>query len=104
MLITAPESLDLSGSNFISNQAEFGGAVSLTSTKEETREFGECYFEENRATDGGALYLYTGAGTAAVKDSDFVKNHASEMSRNGAVANTFMWSTFSTVGRLCSPT
>lgn len=84
MLITAPNELDLSDSRFSLNRAEFGGAISLTSTKEETREFGECHFEENEATDGGALYLYTGAGTAAVKDSNFVRNYASEIPRNGS--------------------
>lgn len=84
MLITAPDDLDLSGSRFNLNRAEFGGAISLTSTREETREFGDCSFESNEATDGGALYLYTGAGTAAVINSTFVRNYASEMSFNVA--------------------
>ena len=81
MSITAPSELDLSGSRFYQNRAEFGGAVSLTSTKEETRDFNDAYFEKNEATDGGALYLYTGAGKAAVKNAHFVRNYARETSR-----------------------
>lgn len=98
MLITAPDKLDLSGSRFYLNKAEFGGAVSLTSTKEETRFFEDCYFEENEATDGGALYLYTGAGTAAVQNSIFYQNYAREFPQNDvpqhASSHPILWGRF----------
>lgn len=78
MWMSAPTAHNIYGSIFVSNVAEFGGAVWLTSTENISREFEECLFEGNEATDGGALYFYTSAGTDIISSSAFSYNHAGD--------------------------
>lgn len=59
------------------NEAEFGGALSLTSTTWTTAEFKRCRFELNQGARGGALYLY-GDGLGLLDDCSFTLNVAGE--------------------------
>lgn len=78
MSISSPEQLWVRGTSFVSNTASFGGAIALNSGVDASRTFEECTFEENMASDGGALYLYTSAGQDVVLGSVFLRNYAGE--------------------------
>lgn len=81
--LTDPIEVYIVGASFVSNQALFGGAVSLASTIPTTGGLQRCRFETNDASNGGALYLST-AGTSDtglplfVEDSVFRHNIAGE--------------------------
>lgn len=79
MAVFSPESLDMSGVTFRSNFAEYGGAVLAVSTVNSSKEFQGCVFEDNTATDGGALFFYTSAGTDNIVNCVFTGNFASEI-------------------------
>lgn len=76
MSLSSPETLNVSGAAFASNVANFGGAIALNSGVDEARTFDECTFEENQASDGGALYFYTSAGLERIERSIFRGNYA----------------------------
>lgn len=61
-----------------SNTAEFGGAIYVALAVDKLTEFSTCLFEGNQATDGGAVYLYTGTGLDIFTDCVFRDNFASE--------------------------
>lgn len=73
------DNLNMSDVSFISNEAESGGAVGLTSTKWATAGFQRCRFESNKATRGGALFL-DGEVQSICHDSSFRLNVAGEAS------------------------
>lgn len=77
-----PAKLNISDSAFRLNEAESGGAVSLTSTVRETAGFHRCQFETNKGTDGGALHL-NGEGKRFLQESYFRLNVAGETSSKG---------------------
>ncbi|CAM9354539.1 unnamed protein product, partial [Laminaria digitata] len=75
--ITAPVALEVQGTLFKGNHAQFGGAIALTSTEDGEKQFDTCTFESNTATaDGGAMYLYTSAGREIIHRSIFRNNFA----------------------------
>lgn len=76
---TNPKSLNLKGVTFRSNSAEYGGAILVVSTTESSRTFQGCIFDNNMATDGGALYFYTSVGMEEIEDSVFTRNYASKI-------------------------
>ena len=66
----------ITGSNFTSNSANVGGAVSLAGVDQDSL-IDDCIFTDNTASDGGAVYLWTGGDAAVtVKDSIFSGNTA----------------------------
>lgn len=71
---------NVSGSLFSANEASIGGAVFSSDTREDEMVFGACVFEENRATDGGALYLNAFGDVDIVTASYFRGNVAGESS------------------------
>lgn len=84
--LTDPTVFDIHGTSFVSNEAVFGGAVSMTSTTKTTGSLEFCRFDGNDASNGGALYLSTGGTgeterSTLVQDSIFLHNVARECSR-----------------------
>ena len=69
--------VNISDVTFKMNEAESGGAVSLTSTTWTTANLKRCRFEENKGTRGGALFL-DGNGLGILFDSSFWLNVAGE--------------------------
>uniref|UniRef100_UPI00386C7447 beta strand repeat-containing protein n=1 Tax=Methanobrevibacter sp. TaxID=66852 RepID=UPI00386C7447 len=70
-------SADISGSEFINNTADLGGAVSISSATSGTFTIDECNFTDNKANElGGAIYEYTDGSPIAVSNSNFTKNTA----------------------------
>lgn len=78
MSVYAPQELRITGSTFVSNAAEIGGAIALTSSGEEGTEFHGCTFEKNSAKDGGALYMYTNEWDESVSNCTFRENYAGD--------------------------
>ena len=81
--LTDPIDVDIISASFASNEAAFGGAVSMTSAIGTTVWFERCRFESNDASNGGALYLINGGTSDAeasnlVQDSVFRRNVAGE--------------------------
>lgn len=88
--LTDPIEVYIIGATFCSNQALFGGAVSLASTIPTTGGVQSCRFETNDASNGGALYLSTGGTSDTglpifVEDSVFRHNIAGESPPTAAV-------------------
>ena len=69
--------VNISDVTFKMNEAESGGAVSLTSTIWTTADLKRCRFEKNKGTRGGALFL-DGRGLRLVHESSFWLNVAGE--------------------------
>lgn len=63
---------------YSSNNAGLGGAIFVVLAEDQRTEFTTCLFEGNQATDGGAVYLYTGTGVDIFTDCVFRDNFASE--------------------------
>lgn len=83
ILLTNPDEVFIRDVEFSSNEAMFGGAVSLTSSAAESPvEFELCQFQSNNASRGGALYL-NGEGQGMIRDSGFYDNVAGENSSRG---------------------
>lgn len=76
MSISQPTEVTLYGVLFVSNTADIGGAIALTSTGEEPTQFEACTFDSNSAVDGGALYMSTNEGMDVVRNCTFYGNHA----------------------------
>lgn len=77
--LTAPVEVKISNVIFAANTAKNGGAISVDSTTHNDRRVYEnCMFEDNMATDGGAVYLFGGAGLDYVTSSIFRNNFASK--------------------------
>lgn len=76
--MTGPIMVNVSEAKFASNTAELGGAISLGSPDGNSRTYDKCSFNDNKGSDGGALYLFGGSGVDAVTDSVFRDNHASK--------------------------
>ncbi|CAM9943247.1 unnamed protein product, partial [Laminaria digitata] len=75
--ITAPATLEVQGTLFKGNHAQFGGAVAMTSTEGIKTKFDTCTFESNTViADGGAMYLSTSAGREIIIRSIFRNNLA----------------------------
>lgn len=79
MSLSSPEQLNVSGATFAYNIASFGGAIALNSGVDMPRTFQGCIFEDNQASDGGALYFYTSAGLERIEESTFRRNYAREI-------------------------
>lgn len=79
IVLTHPVKAVIMDVSFDSNQAIFGGALSLTSTSGSLVEIESCHFEGNNASNGGALYN-RGQGQSFVKGSVFYRNVAGEIS------------------------
>lgn len=78
-----PTEVEIIGALFVSNEAAFGGAVSVRSAVRTTGWFERCRFDSSNASNGGALYLSTGGTNATessiiVQDSAFLHNVAGE--------------------------
>ncbi|CAM9433543.1 unnamed protein product, partial [Ectocarpus sp. 13 AM-2016] len=76
MSISQPTEVTLYGVLFVSNTADIGGAIALTSTGEEPTQFEACTFDYNSAVDGGALYMSTNEGMEVVRNCTFYGNQA----------------------------
>ena len=81
--LTDPVQVNIVDATFKSNIGTSGGAASLTSTESTSGGFDQCRFDSNHASNGGALYLSTGApdateGSRFVRDSIFHNNIAGE--------------------------
>ncbi|CAM9631089.1 unnamed protein product, partial [Laminaria digitata] len=72
-----PAKVNMSGLSFTLNTAELGGAISLGAPERNNRVYDNCTFSDNRASDGGAMYLFGGSGVDVVTASVFRHNHAS---------------------------
>ncbi|ADC47940.1 adhesin-like protein [Methanobrevibacter ruminantium M1] len=69
-------SADISGSEFINNTADCGGAVSLAGVGSDSS-IDDCTFIDNTAyADGGAVYFWTESASVTVTDSEFISNTA----------------------------
>ncbi|CAN0453308.1 unnamed protein product, partial [Laminaria digitata] len=79
--ISTPAALEVRGTLFKGNHAQFGGAIAMTSTVDGENEFDTCTFESNIATaDGGAIHLDTSAGRLIIHRSIFRNNFAGTIS------------------------
>ncbi|CAB1102169.1 unnamed protein product [Ectocarpus sp. CCAP 1310/34] len=80
MSLSQPTEVTLYGVLFVSNTADIGGAIALTSTGEEPTQFEACTctFDSNSAVDGGALYMSTNGGMEVVRNCNFYGNRAGE--------------------------
>jgi predicted outer membrane repeat protein len=71
-------SLLVSDCEFVGNEAEWGGAVSTTSSKS-VIEFMNCIFHDNKArTSGGAIYLGDAAQLISFQNCQFFGNEAAQ--------------------------
>lgn len=68
--------LDVDGAIFKSNKANRGGAAGVETAQNINHVFSECFFEDNEALDGGAVYLHQGPGVHIVNASVFRGNYA----------------------------
>ncbi|CAM9420172.1 unnamed protein product, partial [Laminaria digitata] len=55
------DALQGTGVVFESNSAEIGGAMYIAASGNTESEFSACVFARNKATDGGAIFVITGA-------------------------------------------
>ena len=69
--------VNISDVTFSMNEAESGGAVSLTSTTWTTADLKRCRFDKNKGTRGGAIFL-DAKGLGLLHDSSFWLNVAGE--------------------------
>ena len=77
ILVMGEAAADISGSEFINNTADLGGAVAISSGATGTFTIDNCDFIENTANNyGGAIYQYTDESSIVISDSDFTKNSA----------------------------
>ena len=77
ILVMGEAAADISGSEFINNTADLGGAVAISSGATGTFTIDNCDFIENTANNyGGAIYQYTDESSIVISDSDFTKNLA----------------------------
>lgn len=80
MSTDAVADLNVDGATFVLNEAASGGGaawvLSMTSIPFQRYLFERCTFEANRATDGGALYLFNSGTTVRVNGSVFRENVA----------------------------
>lgn len=70
--------LNVNGTIFKSNKASLGGAAYVIAVTDTPTVFRDCYFEENIAADGGAVYLNTALAVDIFSGSVFRKNSAGE--------------------------
>lgn len=68
----------MSSLKFSSNTATLGGAIALGSPENNDRVYDQCTFIDNKALDGGAMYLFGDAGVDIINSSVFRGNHASK--------------------------
>ncbi|CAN0298736.1 unnamed protein product, partial [Laminaria digitata] len=73
----ALDSFQVSNATFGWNKAEVGGAVLIALSGGKTSELSNCMFDGKEAGDGGAVYLYTGAGVDIFTSSVLRHNSAS---------------------------
>lgn len=76
---------NVSGSLFSAHEASIGGAVFSTNIRGEEMVIDACVFEENKAIDGGALYLNSFGETDTVTASFFRGNVAGESSASRGI-------------------
>ena len=86
MSLNDPYVFNISGGTFTLDEAQSGGAVSLSATEDTTGTFQSSEFVDNNALYGGALYLSSGGGDVSIQQSDFYYNIAGECSSLG-----FFW-------------
>ena len=82
MSISQPTDVRVHGVSFVSNTAEVGGAVALTSSGANPTELRDCTFESNTAVDGGALYMSTNEWTEIVHNCSFDGNNAGKLTKS----------------------
>ncbi|CAN0528119.1 unnamed protein product, partial [Laminaria digitata] len=71
-----PDSFHISNATFGWNEAQLGGAVVVGLSEGKTSELRNCIFDGNQASEGGAAFLYTGAGADIFTSSVFSHNFA----------------------------
>ena len=76
MYTVNPDQFHVSDTLFQSNMGSLGGAVYIAAEEDNQTLFSACVFEGNEAGDGGAVYLYTGAGLGIFNSSAFNRNYA----------------------------
>ena len=80
MSLNDPYVFNISGGTFTLDEAQSGGAVSLSATEDTTARFQSSAFIDNNALYGGALYLSSGGGHVSNQQSEFYYNIAGECS------------------------
>ena len=70
------------GVSFVSNTAEVGGAVALTSSAANPTKFRDGTFESNTAVGGGALYMSTNEWTEVVHSCSLDGNNAGKSTKS----------------------